>query len=298
MHQNRLIGPIITTLALASVPTVAQPLEPLPGIVEDAQRLDQPTAEARFGALTALLDDYGLTYEVQTFSNPRATEAGPAEGRNLIVDIGEGERDLVVGAHYDAAPLEDGSLSHGMVDNASSVAVLARLAATLSNESLDHRLRILFFDLEEMQLLGSAHYVSTPDAQRVAAMVNLDINGYGNTVIYGPASNDGNTEVYDALERVCAVGSHGCLRFEQFPTSDDRSFQVAGIPNISIGLLPSDEARQLHGLLNGPPPGGPTPPIFGIIHTPNDTANHLDASAMTFAYEMALELVKELDRSQ
>jgi hypothetical protein len=210
MHPNRLIGPIITTLSLASVPTVAQPLEPLPGIVEDAQRLDQPTAEARFDALTALLDDYGLTYEVQTFSNPRATEAGPTEGHNLIVDIGEGERDLVVGAHYDAAPLEDGSLSHGMVDNASSVAVLARLAATLSNESLDHRLRILFFDLEEIQLLGSAHYVSTPDAQRVAAMVNLDINGYGNTVIYGPASNDGNTEVYDALERVCAAGGHGC----------------------------------------------------------------------------------------
>ena len=108
MHPNRLIGPIITTLSLASVPTVAQPLEPLPGIVEDAQRLDQPTAEARFDALTALLDDYGLTYEVQTFSNPRATEAGPTEGHNLIVDIGEGERDLVVGAHYDAAPLEDG----------------------------------------------------------------------------------------------------------------------------------------------------------------------------------------------
>ena len=288
----------LTTAALAT----SQPAEPLPGIVEDAQRLDQPTAEERFDALTGPLDERGLTYELQTFPNPRADKVGPAEGRNLVVTIGDGERDIVVGAHFDAAPLEDGSLSHGMVDNASSVAMLARLAETLAGESLNHRLRILFFDLEELQLLGSAHYVGTPDAERVAAMVNLDINGYGDTVIYGPASNDGNTEVYDALERVCQAGGHDCIEFDQFPNSDDRSFQAAGIPNISMAVLESNEASQMHALMHAgpgnPPPDGPPPPIFTIIHTPNDTADHLDAAGMTLAYEVALGLVRELDRSQ
>jgi len=293
---------LLLGLGALAYPAAGQTPSPLSGIVEDAQRLDHPTAEARFEALTALLDERGLTYEIQTFPNPRAAEAGPAEGRNLIVTIGDGERDLVVGAHADAAPLEDGSLSHGMVDNASSVAVLARLAEALQDESLTHRLRLVFFDLEELRLLGSAHYVGTPDAKRVVAMVNLDINGYGDTVIYGPASNAGNADVYGALERVCEANGHDCLEFEQFPNSDDRSFQAAGIPNISIGLLPSNEARQLHGLLNAgpgnPPPDGPPPPIFGIIHTPNDTADHLDAAGMTLAYEVALALVRELDRAR
>jgi Zn-dependent M28 family amino/carboxypeptidase len=285
--------------------TFAQGPPPLPGLVEDATRLDQPSAEARFDALTALLDERGLTYEIQAFPNPRADEVGPAEGRNVIVTIGDGDRDIIVGAHADAAILRDGSLSHAMVDNAAAVVVLTRVAASLEERDLRHRVRLVFFDLEELRLLGSAHYVGTLDRlerDAVAAMVNLDITGYGDTVIYGPAGGDGNEAVYAAVRQACADGGHACLEFDEFPQSDDRSFQAAGIPNVSLGTLPRVEAHQMWLLLNAGRDSGLSerfaPPIFGTIHTPNDTADKLDAAGMTLAYEMLLGLVLELDRRQ
>lgn len=292
--------------SLAGVHDAAQPVTPeaapLPGLVRDATRLDETTAEARFDALTALLDERGLDYEIQRFPNRRASEAGPAEGRNVIVTIGDGDRDLIIGAHADAAMLGDGSLSHAMVDNAGAVAVLTRVAETLQTLDLRHRVRVLFFDLEELGLLGSRHYAELLDTRRIAGMVNLDITGYGDTVIYGPAAGEGNDRLYAAVRQSCLVGGYQCLEFAQFPTSDDRSFQAFGIPNVSLATLPRIEARQLLRMLNGDNGDsgvdeGTVPPIFQTIHTRHDTADKLDPAGMTLAYNVVMGVVLELDRA-
>ena len=295
------LSALVLGLSLVSAQLAgAQALGTLPGLVADAVALDQPTTAARFEALLALLDERALTYEVQHFPNPRAGDVGPAEGRNIVVTIGDGDRDIVVGAHADAVILEDGSLSHGMVDNAASVVVLTRLATALQDESLGHRVRIVFFDLEELGFFGSAHYAAL-DPDRVAAMVNLDINGYGDTVLYGPATGAGNGLVYDAVRQACADGGHECLRFDQFPPSDDLSFQAAGIPNVSLGTLPRLEAHQMWLMLHGGADSGLAarfaPLIQSTIHTPNDTVDRLDPAGMTLAYQMAMALVLELDRA-
>ncbi|MDA1093348.1 MAG: M28 family peptidase [Acidobacteria bacterium] len=273
---------------------------PLPGLVDDATRLDQASAEARFDALIGLLEARGLSYEVQTFPNRRVAESGPAQGRNVSVLIGTGAEEIVVGAHADAAQLGDGSFSHAMVDNAASVAVLVRIAATLPRFAIRHRVRVVFFDLEELNLLGSEYMVTTLDADRVAAMINLDIAGYGDTVIYGPAAGPGNGAVYRAVAQACADGGHPCLEFDQFPQGDDRSFQAAGIPNVSLGILTSVEAHQLWLMLNGGPNSGLAerfvPPILRTIHTQADTADRLDPEGMTLAYNIVMALILELDR--
>ena len=282
-------------------PTFTAEAEPLSGLVENATRLDQPSADARFDALIALLDEHGLAYEIQPFPNRRADEAGPAEGRNVSVTIGTGDREIIVGAHADAAILRDGSLSHGMVDNAGAVAVLARVAQTLATQDLRHRVRVLFFDLEELNLLGSEHLVGTLDPTLIDGMINVDIAGFGDTVLYGPASSEGNDVLYAAMRHVCADAGHQCLEFAQFPPSDDRSFQAAGIPNISLGTLPELEVHQLWLMLNaGPDSGladGFVAPILRTIHTPADTADKLEAGAMTLAYNVVMGLIFELDRS-
>ena len=287
--------------AQAQEPLFAPQREPLSGLVEDAKRLDQGSAGARFDALLGLLDERGLSYDIQPFPNRRADESGPTEGRNVSVLIGTGADEIVVGAHADAAQLRDGSLSHAMVDNAAAVAVLVRVAATLPRFNLSHRVRLVFFDLEELNLLGSEHMVTTLDADRVAAMINLDIAGYGDTVVYGPAAEPGNGAVYHAVGQACADGEHRCLEFDQFPPSDDRSFQAAGIPNVSLGMLTSLEAHQLWLMLNGGPDSGLAegfvPPILRTIHTRADTADRLDAEGMTLAYNMVMGLLLELDRN-
>lgn len=287
---------------VAQVPaTFTAAPEALPGLVENATRLDRPSADARFDALISLLDDHGLVYQIHPFPNRRADEAGPAEGRNVSVTIGTGDREIIVGAHADAAMLRDGSLSHAMVDNAGAVAVLARVAQTLGTLDLRHQVRVLFFDLEELNLLGSEHLVGTLDPGRVAGMINVDIAGFGDTVIYGPAIGEGNDVVYAAMRHVCAEAGHRCVEFAQFPSSDDRSFQAAGIPNISLGTLQEPEVHQLWLMLNGGPESGLADgfvaPIMRTIHTPADTADKLEAGGMTLAYNVVMGLILELDRS-
>ena len=117
------LSTFLVGLALATTPELrAQESTPPPSLIENAVRLDQSSAAARFDSLLGLLDEHGLVYEIEAFPNPKAGEVGPDIGRNVIITVGSGDRDLVIGAHADAAILSDGSLSHGMVDNAAAVA--------------------------------------------------------------------------------------------------------------------------------------------------------------------------------
>lgn len=275
----------------------------LPDLVADARRLDQPSSSERFDAMLALLRERELPFEIQPFAASRTEEGPRVDGRNVVIDIGTGDRGLVLGAHADAAVLDDGSLGHGMVDNAASVAVMIRVAETLPRYALRHRVRVVLFDLEELGLLGSTHFVESLDPGRVAAMVNLDIAGRGDTVVFGPAAATGNRRPYAAVRRACAESEHACLEFAEFPRSDDRSFQAAGIPNVSLGTVPGPEAHQMWLLLNSGDDesglaDGFVPPILRIIHTPNDTVEQLDSAAMTMAYNMVMRVVLQLDRME
>jgi hypothetical protein len=307
-----MLRPALLSL-LVVVAACAQPARVVPGAAADllrgsttpqthlvthAVRLDQPTDAGRYEALAALLDERGLRYEVQEFTSARRSR--DPRGRNLVVDIGTGSRDIIVGAHYDAIDLPDGQLSRGMVDNAASVAILVHAAEALQELELGHRVRIVFFDLEESGLVGSRHFVESIQPDRVAAMVNVDIAGYGNTLIFGPASAPGNEEVYQAMRRVCFEGRFTCTEFAQFPTSDDRSFQAAGIPNISLAVVSQIESHQIWLMLNAGRDSGLredfAPPTLRTIHTAEDTPDKLDAAAMTLVYDAVMRLVLELDR--
>lgn len=259
----------------------------------DAARLDLPSNVERLEALTALLRERGFELEIQPFENE-----GKEKGQNVIVTLGSGTQDLVIGAHFDAARLRDGKLSHGMVDNAAGTVVLTRVAEALRARRLKHRVRVVFFDMEEMGLLGSAHYVKSLDS-KVAAAVNVDIAGYGDTLIFGPGKNEGNAEVYGAMWRTCAEQRFNCMEFPNFPPGDDRSFQAAKIPNLSLAIVPAIEAHQLWLMLNaGKESGlaeGFVPPTLQTIHTPADTAEKLDAASMTRMSDAVVSLVMELD---
>jgi hypothetical protein len=261
--------------------------------VSDAARLDRPANAERLEALKALLRERGLDFEVQPFENERKEK-----GQNLIVTLGSGTQDIVIGAHFDAVRLQDGTLSHGMVDNAAGTVVLTRVAEALRTRRLKHRVRLIFFDMEEIGLLGSAHFVKSLDS-KIAAAVNVDIAGYGDTLIFGPGKNEGNAEVYGAMWRACAEQRFACMEFPNFPQGDDRSFQAVQIPNLSLAILPALEAHQLWLMLNGGKESGLgegfVPPILRTIHAPGDTAEKLDAAAMTRISDAVVNLVMELD---
>jgi Zn-dependent M28 family amino/carboxypeptidase len=267
-------------------------------LVDDAARLAAATTnEGRFDALTALLKERGLTFTVEPFTIDKPIGKEPrTQGRNVVVSLGSAGDLVVVGAHYDAARLPDGSLSKGAVDNAASSAILVRVAEELRSQQMSIRLRIVWFDMEELGLIGSANYVKAHAADGIIAMLNFDINAYGNTIVYGPSELQENAALRRLVVQTCASADMQCVGFPQMPPGDDRSFVKGGIPTVSLGIVSALEAHQLWLMLNAgpggaPPPGSP-PAILKTIHTPDDTVDKLNLDTMRRMQRYILNLIR------
>jgi len=269
-----------------------------------AVRLLKASNAERLEQLQLILRERSLEFETQTVPHPTPKHDKRTEGHNLLLNVGA-TRDgptILVGAHSDAATLEDGRLSGGMVDNASSVAVLVHLAAALKANPPRHAVRFVFFDMEEEGLVGSHFFTQSPLKDGVTAMINLDTLYGGNTLIYGPAAGVEHEQVNAAMRVVCVTADFSCVEFEHFPPSDDASFRKAGVPNISLAVLPGAEAHQLWLMISGgKQPGlekGFLPGVLRTIHTPADQPDKLDPKALTIAYRATAELLRHLDQDQ
>ena len=288
-------------LALAA-PGPAQPADQR--LVAEAQALIATSNAERIAALEAILDRRGLAYVPQEFPGPRDRNDARQVGRNLVLTFGAGLPEIVVGAHADAARLQDGSLSRGMVDNAAGVVALLELAESLRDDPPARQVRLVFFDMEELGLIGSEAFVSTLDPSAVAGMINVDIVGYGDTVLFGPDGSDraeppgaGGMTLADRVRHVCAGQSLVCVSTPRMPPSDDRSFTGAGIPSISIALLPAAQTHQIWLLLNGGEQSGLRegwlPEILQTIHTGRDTADRLEPETLGRAARLLTRLVRD-----
>lgn len=260
------------------------------------------TNEDRFNALTAMLRARNLTYSVQRFTLDKPIRREPrTEGRNVIVTIGTGAESIVVGAHYDAVRLSDGTLSHGAVDNAASSVILVRLAEALRADDLPRQVKMIWFDMEELGLIGSRRYIQAYRTDQLIAMLNFDVNGYGGTVLYGPSEHGENRRLRRSLMSVCAAEDRSCVAMPQMPPGDDRSFVSARIPTLSIATLPAIEAHQLWLMMNAQQDSGlaqgHTPAILRTIHTHEDTPAHVDGDTMGRMLRFAHTLVREVARS-
>jgi Zn-dependent M28 family amino/carboxypeptidase len=97
--------------------------------------------------------------------------------RNLVLDLPGWSDDgfVLVGAHYDGVPG-----SPGADDNASAIAVLLEMARALAAEPPRRRLRLVAFDLEERDLVGSRAHAAELQRRRepLALMIALEMLGY------------------------------------------------------------------------------------------------------------------------
>jgi Zn-dependent M28 family amino/carboxypeptidase len=159
--------------------------------------------------------------------------------------------------------------------------------------------RFVFFDMEELGLVGSKHFVDAADTTRIAAAVNVDVAGYGDTIAYGPTASGRAGFLAPLLQQRCAAVQVSCLPFEQYPASDDLSFQAAGIPALSLAVVPAVEAHQIWLLSNGGANSGLAPGflprVLTIIHTPGDQMDKLEPDAMVLACRVLRDLVLQID---
>jgi Zn-dependent M28 family amino/carboxypeptidase len=110
---------------------------------------------------------------------------------NIVVDLKGTERPrevLIIGAHFDAVPG-----SPGADDNGSGTAALLEVARVLKGVPLKRSVRLVFFNLEEIGLRGSAEHVrarlprmthaaspsaADTDKELILGMVSLEMLGF------------------------------------------------------------------------------------------------------------------------
>lgn len=100
----------------------------------------------------------------------------PRRWHNVVVEIPGRERPdevLIIGAHFDAVPTTPGA-----DDNASGVAGALEIARVLRERPMARTVRIVFFNLEEIGLIGAREH-----AQRVKAAIDA-----GETTVVGMVS--------------------------------------------------------------------------------------------------------------
>ena len=256
----------------------------------------QPTQEGRLSALKAQLDAAGLAYTVETFEGSRTPD--PA-GYNVVVRLGPAEgREILLTAHYDAVVMKGGKLVDGAVDNAASVVAMIEAARRLNGRT-QHPVRLILFDQEELGLVGAREWIKAHGVENVAAVINADVNGNGDTLMYGLNSGDQSAFIVDAVKSVCAERAMSCLDFPEYPPSDDVAFAAAKAPVISLGHQPRAEAEKLRAFLLNPPTSGSgpfeVPAVLALIHTPNDTIDKVEPATLAQAAATFEALALKLD---
>lgn len=207
------------------------------------------------------------------------------QGENFAVDVGAGDRVLVLAAHHDAVPG-----SPGANDNAASVAILLTLLERLAASSpAGVRVRLLFPACEELGYLGARAYVRETPLAGVVGVLSLELCGIGDTLAVWDAGDDTPflrtlRGAFESLGRRADESYHVVGRIPLFG-SDHRAFTAAGVPGYGLTVVPVAEAEALRQFVFSPVRSAfsavtrrPVP--FDTYHTRRDTLATLDGAAL------------------
>ena len=206
-------------------------------------------------------------------------------GENLSVDVGRGDRIVVLAAHHDAV-----AGSPGANDNAASVAVLLTLLERwTAREPARVRVRLMFPACEELGYLGARVWVREHGVGGIAGVLSLELPGVGDSLALWDAAADTPflRAVRGAFEEFGLRADEGYHVVGRIPVfgSDHRAFADAGVPAYGLTTVPAREVPALRQFIFSPMRtmfrgGGVRPKPFDTYHTPRDSGATLDAAAL------------------
>ena len=294
MLFRSVLASAVAVAALLSTPAVAQDAAALKAQVG---AYVQPSNAERMNVLLGQLRAAGFNPTVETFEG--GGRAGPMQGSNVVVTLGDGPKEILLTAHYDAVKLRDGTMSQGVVDNAGSVVALIEAAKILKDKPLSHRVRVIFFDQEELGLVGAKKWIEAHGIANVAAVVNSDVAAYGDTMMYGQNNGAQSAFVTRAVQELCAERALQCVGFPEYPPSDDRAFSAAGAPVVSLGFQDQVGAHQMWLAFNGGKTNGLAegfvPQVFRVIHSKDDAIEAVEGATIATAGATYAALIQKLD---
>ena len=178
--------------------------------------------EGEFRSFGLAVDSDPFTYWGKSYRNIIARTATQRGGRLIIL-----------GAHYDSV---EGS--PGADDNASGAAVLLEAARILSQSRLRNSVMFCAFNLEELNMVGSAHFAKKLKSQgaKVGVMVSLEMVGYTDSGSGGQKYPPGLSWFYpDRGDFIGVVGNwRSATVLRRFASS---MRQVKGLPVETLTVL-------------------------------------------------------------
>lgn len=148
---------------------------------------------------------------------------------------GKSHGTIVVGAHYDSVD------TPGANDNGSGTVTLMEVARLLADEDLAYDVKFIAFGAEEAGLVGSEEYVldlyEKGEIDNIVAMINLDMVGVGDTLVFYRAFEDTPTWVQDLF--IASSKILGIPYDTSYSTrSDHANFEWFGIPSVFLSFRP------------------------------------------------------------
>ena len=174
------------------------------------------------------------------------------DGENFSVEIGSGDRVLVLIAHHDAVPG-----SPGANDNAAAVGILLHLLGRLLRTPPPGlRVRLLFTAAEELAYLGARAYVKDTDLAGIIGVLSLELCGIGDALVVWDMEREDAFlhRVTGALETLGLRRDEGFHVVGRIPVfgSDHRAFAAAGLPAYGFTVIPAGEAEALRRFVLSP----------------------------------------------
>jgi hypothetical protein len=251
------------------------------------------TNPEREAAMAAYLTAHGLDFTRHAFASFEG------RGQNFSVDLGTGDRVLVLIAHHDAVPG-----SPGANDNAAAVGILLHLLGRLAPRvPRGLRVRLLFTAAEELGYLGARAYVRDTPLADVVGVLSLELCGIGDSLAVWDVAEESPflRSVAGALEGVGLRRDDGYHVVGRIPVfgSDHRAFAAAGVAAYGLTIVPSRQAEALRQFVLSPARSAfrhlvRRPPPFDTYHTSRDGLHTLEVPALQ-RVTLALEaLVDEL----
>jgi hypothetical protein len=288
-------GILLTLSLLASSFVIAQtPIED--ELFTHVLGIEGKTHFERGAFIKEQLHKMGVGYVTAPFKNITRVKGDTVviAGENIIVRLGQGNKHLVVGAHYDAF-----TDSPGANDNGSGVAVVLALIQHLQNIEWNYSIDFCFFDQEEAKLMGSMYYINQfIIPKKHLAMINLDIEGTGEEVYVGPVGSN-NRFLMRYVHEAAQKTGFPTVEHAEYPGSDYLSFAVYNLENISISIVPKGDGDRLSKYVqNGYKADSlDAPKVLGVMHTVYDRSSLIAPASLKMSYEFTNTLLMLLNES-
>jgi len=174
-------------------------------------------------------------------------------------------RTIIVGAHYDhlgvGAPDTNGdTIYNGFSDNAAGVGMLLAMATVLAEEALTHTVMFLFFDGEELGLLGADAYVHSPLVPLVETKAVIVLDAGAPPAPPTSWELSGTPGLGEVASEVAKARGWNTRVSQARPNSDYYPFTLAGVEGMLIIPGPdpyeglTEEETRLLGTVGSLPP--------------------------------------------